>query len=366
MIDKKILVLLSKKEVKQSIETSISALKKIYPEMTGIDYLAIAPSLRYRPNAVLILAFLKKDSYIISQTLRESIEYWTECEAQNKLFVLNSVDLEEELKDQTINKEEYERLKYSSIKYDDAFYAETPEELQEQFEKNYEKFLSSKLKEGNIIMKEKQPLKKEDLQVGEKLRLQLEKEIQKEEERKRSQNIRMLFKEGEFPEQRHLSNLRKSANKHYREVSKEDCKKMEDDLRLCYPGHVKADKNVLLHLVIQKHTKRKGYNAGDVMAMIKYLFGIDPMTKATEKVLKSFDPIVDNINLQDLDGKTALHKSATSACGIISWLLRLKADPFIQDCNGKTFLEYIPSNWKNVKNQLELYMRMKKIPKFNC
>lgn len=135
----KILAFLSSIEGKKAVETHLNILKKYYHlEMADFEYLAIAPSLKHISAPLIILAVFKEGSYVLASMIRESLESLTKCEGEKKLHVLISADIERLYKDQTIDEDEFDKLKLCSIRLEDLN-AKTENELQKQFEANYHK-----------------------------------------------------------------------------------------------------------------------------------------------------------------------------------------------------------------------------------
>jgi len=159
-----------------------------------------------------------------------------------------------------------------------------------------------------------------------------------------------------------LEVLKESAIKYYEKFEEDDCKKIIEKLQREFKviTDSQRSKSRLLHCaVFSAHARgrlRALITTGEATAAIKFLLGVDPTIRAENASQYRFSKTED-IDWQNESGKTALHLAATTSGAILYWLLKLKADPFIEDQEGKTFYDYIPESWKLIKASLRHYKK---------
>jgi len=323
----------------------VRELEEFYPEIRSLKNLAVAPSLKSRPDAVLILAILKENSYILSETIQELIEYFTGCMNQKKVFVLNSADMDLLRRNGTMSENEYQELKQKNIDFEKF--------TKEEYEIHKDWFGTNK----------KQPeVSEQSSENPEPLKSNINEHATEDSKSKIVNDFAETFS---FVEKSHFNPgkyLKKSADKRYDDkVSEEKCQSIiaKEFEWMTWEELEQRRKDLLHHFVQRGKGLKSRRTIGETMAIIKFLLDVNPLAKTSDEIKLSEDSQI-LINFRDKDGKTVLHRAATMGGGVIYWLLRLGANPLVKDIEKKAFLDYIPSNWSKTKKSAEGYVQLLK------
>lgn len=115
----KILKYLSTDIAKKKINRSIGMLKQIYPWMDSFLYLTISPPISGHTDQILFIAYLKENTYILSQCIQESIEYILHCEDLSLIYVINDSDLKRKIRNKRISLDDQKKIDNYQIKLND-------------------------------------------------------------------------------------------------------------------------------------------------------------------------------------------------------------------------------------------------------
>jgi len=346
---------LSSSKTKTLILSQFKSLKTSTLQLEKVEKLAIAPNLSEEDHCLVILAFVKTENYISVDFIQPIIARAIQCQDED-VVILNSSEIRCSYQEGCIDTEEYNKLMYASLPFE-CFEAETNEELNQQFDEKYNKFVSSlpidTLNQAQYLADRSlqiPKLKESFVSTFEEFRVPTLKEIAKEWDPRIKTLLELLV-------ERKIKHLKKLADQQYLEVSEGKCNKII--IEFGNIQEIKIGKTTALHLVAEKKSpfQNKKLSIGEAMAIMKKLLGVDANLKTGEKMMFLASWKIQDINCQDEEGRTALHLAAKSAGGILYWLLVLKADPTIQDNNGKTVLDYIPRDWVNVRKSVKQYLK---------